>query len=196
MLHAPCKAHVAIRNAGGELFLFRELRVRCRRWMNGKAACVADIGYMVVKLQCIDEFASCLLAARQLETDQPSEITLEVAVGAFAMDALLLGGMDDPLDLLSRAQEINHGLCVLAVLVHAQCKRLQALDDQECIERRQRRADIAQERHPCLDREADRTDRLSCFRPYRAVIARVWRIERRLPLRMRSPSEISPVKDH
>ena len=47
--------------------------MRRRRRMDGKAPRVADIGDMVVKLQCIDELAPCLLAAGQLEADQPSE---------------------------------------------------------------------------------------------------------------------------
>ena len=104
-------------------------------------------------------------------------------------------GMDDPLDLLARAQEIDHRLRILAVLVHAQCQRLQALDDQERVERRQRRADVAQQRHPRLDRVGDRTDRLDRFRPDRAVVARIGRVERRLPVRMRGPIEIAAVDD-
>ena len=54
---------------------------------------------------------------------------------------------------------------------------------------------IAQQRHPRLDRVGDRTDRLDRFRPDRAVIARIGRIERRLPFRMRGPIEIAAVDD-
>ena len=99
MLDAHRQAHIAIRNTGGELLLFGELRMRRRRRMDGEAPRVADIGDMVVKLQRVDELAPCVLAARQLEADQPAETALEVSVGAFAVDALLLRGMDDPLDL-------------------------------------------------------------------------------------------------
>src|SRR6185312_6921531 len=97
--------------------------------MDGETPRVADIGDMVVKLQRVDEFAPCFLAAGKLEAHQPAELPLEVPVGAFAMDALLLRRMDDPLDLFARAQEIDDRLGILAVLAHAQCKRLQALND-------------------------------------------------------------------
>src|SRR5512138_3717449 len=135
MLDAYRQAYVAIRNTARELLLFGELRVRCRRRVNGEAARVADVGDMIVKLQRVDELAACVLAAGQLKADQPAELALEVPVGAFAMDALLLRRMNDPLDLLSRAQEIDHRLSVLAVLMHTQCKRLQSLDDEEGVER-------------------------------------------------------------
>ena len=66
---------------------------------------------------------------------------------------------------------------------------------EEGVERRQRRTDVAQQRHPRLDRVGDRTDRLDRFRPDRTVIARIGRVERRLPLRMRGPIEIAAVDD-
>src|SRR5512147_3000005 len=118
MLDAYRQAHIAVRNTARELLLFGELRVCCRRRVNGEASRVADVGDMIVKLQRVDEFAACVLATGQLEADQPAELTLEVSVRAFAMDALLLRRMNDPLDLLSRAQEINHCLSVFAVLIH------------------------------------------------------------------------------
>src|SRR5690242_11736729 len=110
--------------------------------MNGEAPRIADVGDVVVKLQRIDELAARLLAARQLEANQAAVLAFEVSVGALAMNALLLRRVNDPLDFLSRAQEIDDGLRILAVLVHAQCQRLQPLDNQERIKRRQRRADI------------------------------------------------------
>src|SRR5262249_25448561 len=116
----------------------------CRRWMNCEAPRIADVGDVVVKLQRIDELAPRLLAASQLEANQAAVLALEVSVCALAMNALLLRRVNDPLDFLSRAQEIDHGLRILAVLAHAQCQSLQPLDNQERIERRQRRADIAQ----------------------------------------------------
>src|SRR6185369_14570424 len=144
MLNPDRQAHVTVRNAGGELLFFGELRVRRRRRMDGETPRVANIGDMIVKLQRINELAPCLFAASQLEADQPAEMALEVPVGALAVDALLLRWMYDPLDFLSCAQEIDNGLSVLAVLDHAQCKRFQTLNDQKCIEWRQRRAEIAQ----------------------------------------------------
>src|SRR4029078_9091883 len=114
MLDAHRQAHIAVRHTTRELLLFGELRVCCRRRMDGEASRVADIVDMIVKLQRVDELAPCFLAAGQLEADQPAEVALEVPVGAFAMDALLLRRMNDPPDFFSRAQEIDYRLRILA----------------------------------------------------------------------------------
>ena len=57
MLDADRQAHIAVVDAGRELLLGRELRMRGRGGMDRQAARVADIGDVVEQLQRIDERA-------------------------------------------------------------------------------------------------------------------------------------------
>ena len=52
---------------------------------------------------------------------------------------------------------------------------------------------IAKKRDASLDDVGDRAKRLHRFGPHRAVIARVRRVQRRLPLGMRGPVEIAAI---
>ena len=78
---------------------------------------------------------------------------------------------------------------------HAQRQRLDALKEQEGVERRHRRAEVAQQRHARLDDVGDRPERLDRLDPDRAVIAGVRRVQRRLALGMRFPVEIAAIDD-
>ncbi len=90
---------------------------------------------------------------------------------------------------------IGDGLGVADMALDAQRQRLDALQDQEGVERREGGADVAQKRRARLDDIGDRPERLHRFRPDRAMIAGVRRIERRLALLMRFPVEIAAVDD-
>ena len=103
--------------------------------------------------------------------------------------------MNDPGDFRPLLEEFRHALRVLAVLGDAQRQRLQSLQRQERVERRHRRAEIAQQGDARLDDVGDRTERLHRLGPYRAMIARVRRIERRLAQRMRGPIERAAVDE-
>src|SRR5262245_60947112 len=108
--------------------------MRGRSRMNCEAARVADVCDVVVKLQRVDKFTSCFLAARKLESDEAAEIAAQISLRALTMNALLLRGMDNSLHLFPRPQEIDHCLRVFAVLSDAQRKRLKTLNDQKGVE--------------------------------------------------------------
>ncbi len=65
---------------------------------------------------------------------------------------------------------------------HAQRQGLDALQEEEGVERRHGRAEIAQQRHARLDDVGDRPERLDRLAPDRAVIAGVGRVQQRLAL--------------
>ena len=163
--------------------------------MDRQAARVADIGDVIEHLQRVDEPAAGFLAARQLKSDKPAQAAFQIPLGALPMHAGLHRRMDDFRHFGPLVEEVGDALAFFAMLDHAQRQRLQTLQSQKSVERRHRRADVAQQRHARLDDIGDRAERLDRFGPNRAVIARIGRIERRLTLRMRSPVEIAAIDD-
>src|ERR1700722_2054911 len=91
VFEADGKAHVTGRDAGRELLVRRQLLMRGRGRMNGKRACVADVGDMVQKLERVDELAPCLDAALELETDEAAVTAFEIGIGAAGGLARLQG---------------------------------------------------------------------------------------------------------
>jgi hypothetical protein len=151
VLDADRQPHVAVRHAGRVLLFRRQLGMRRGGRMDREAAGVADVGDVIEQLQRVDEAPAGVAAGRELEADQPAEAALEIALGALAVDAGLHRRMDHPHHLGPAAQEVGDLLRVLHMAGDAQRQRLQPLDGQERIERRQRRADVAQQRDARLD---------------------------------------------
>ena len=60
-----------------------------------------------------------------------------------------------PRDLRMADEPLGHRLRVVAVALHAQRQRLDAGEDQEGVERRQRRPDVAQGQHAAGDGEGE-----------------------------------------
>jgi hypothetical protein len=71
MLEADRQAHIAVRDAGRELLLGRELRVRGRGRMDREAARVADIGDVIEQLQLSMKLAPGLAAAASSKPTRP-----------------------------------------------------------------------------------------------------------------------------
>jgi hypothetical protein len=70
MLDPDRQAHIAGGDPGGGLFLGRQLRMGGRGRVNGKAACVTDIGDVIEQCERVDEPLSRFQSARQFETDK------------------------------------------------------------------------------------------------------------------------------
>ena len=87
MLEADRQAHVAVGDAGGELFRGRELRVGRRRGMDGERAGVADVGDVIEQLQRVDETPPRLAPAGELEADQSAVAALQIFLRALALPA-------------------------------------------------------------------------------------------------------------
>ena len=105
----------------------------------------------------------------------------------------LLRGMDHLRDLRALGEASRRPRRIGAVRSHAQRQRLDTLQDQERVERRHRRAQVAQQRHARLDDVGDRPERLDRLGPDRAVIAGIGRVQRRLAARVcASQSKLPP----
>ena len=81
-------------------------------------------------------------------------------LGALVVLARLQAGIVDPLNAGMLLQVARHGQRILRVPLHAQVQRLDALQQQECVERRKRRAGVAQPLHARLEDEGERAERL------------------------------------
>src|ERR1700691_1973023 len=196
MFEADRQPDIAFRNAGRELVFHRELRMRGRCRMNGKAACVADIGDMVKKLQPGDEPSSGIAAAGELKSDQSAVFAVEIFIGARARRAALNRGMNDPRHVPVLAEIGDDAIGVLDMPFDAQRQGLDALQREESIERREHRAEIAEQRGPRFQNISDRPKRFCRLGPYCSVIAWVGRIQSALPLRKALPIEIATIDDN
>ena len=105
MFEADGEAHVAGRDAGRELLFRRQLLMRGGGGMNGERARVANVGDMVEKLERVDELATRLDAALELEADEAAVTAFEIGVGAAARLARLQAGEDDLGDVAATFEE-------------------------------------------------------------------------------------------
>ncbi len=82
-------------------------------------------------------------------------------------------GILHPVDLVARLEPLRDGQRVLAVTFHAQRERLESLDEEERVERRDRRADVSLVLEAGLQDVLRGAERLGELREDRAVVARV-----------------------
>ena len=136
VLDADRQAHVTFGHAGGELVLGRKLRVGRRRRMDGERARVADVGDVVEQLQRVDEPPPRLMPAGEFEADQAAEAALEILLRALERPAASAARDRSPWSLPAAWRAIGDRLGVLAVALDAQRHRLDALDGEEGVERR------------------------------------------------------------
>ena len=168
MLDADRQAHIAVGDAGRELLLGRELRVRGRGRMDRQAARVADVGDVVEQLQRVDEAARRPRAPpSSSKPTSPPIAALEVGLGAALAPRPSCMRRDrspaSPAGCVAPGSSAT-ACGVAAVLAHAQRQRLQPLDEQEGVERAHRRAEVAQQRDARLDDVGDRPERLHRLR--------------------------------
>ncbi len=95
-----------------------------------------------------------------------------------------------PGDLRVILQERGHRHRVVAVALHAQRQRFQPLQDHEGVERRQRRAHVAQRHNAAATNEGGRAEGLGIDH---AVIGRVGGIEQRETFRVLGPRETATI---
>ena len=106
---------------------------------------VTDVGDVAVQRERLDELLAGFDTADDVERDdRPEALALAVDAGAVVPRARLEARVRDGLDLIVGVEVLADPLRVLPVTVHAQAQRLEPLQEQERIERRDRHAHVAQ----------------------------------------------------
>jgi hypothetical protein len=95
--------------------------------VDGEAAHVADIGQMAVQLESVDEASSGLEPAFDAEGQDGTGTAGLVLLGPLVPRARFQSGIGDPLDLVSGLEPLRDRERVLAVPLHPQAQRLEAL---------------------------------------------------------------------
>ena len=151
-----------------------ELAVRGARGVDREAAHVADVREVAEQLEAVDEVPARVDAALQLERDDRA---LAVAAGTSRARVVPLARLQarvrDPLDLVARLEPLRDRERVLRVPLHAQAQRLQALEEQERVERRDRGADVALVLQAALRMYSRGPQLVGQLREHEAVVARV-----------------------
>src|ERR1700733_9620769 len=96
-------------------------------------------------------------------------------------------------DVAPTFEEVRNHDCVLVVLAKPQRQRLEPLQELEGVERRERRADVAQQLDARAQRIGDRSKRLRSLGPDGAVVSFIRLGEQRKALGMLLPRKIAPA---
>ena len=163
--------------------------------MHRQAAHVADVDQVVEHLQRLDEFSSGGAAADQLEAHQTAVAAAEIGIGAALGLAFHEAGEDDLGHRFVPGQVVGHLGGVGGMLAHAQRQGFQSLDELEGVVGAHGSAQVAQQRHPRLDDVGDGPQRLDRFRPDRAVVAGIGRVEHGEALGVGLPVEVAAIDD-
>ncbi len=136
------------------LLLGGELAVGGARRMDHQAAHVADVGDVAVQFGALDELLAGFEAALDLERQHRSVTPAAAELGGpLVPRARCETRVVDGFDLIVSVEVLGHLLRVGEVTLHAQAQRLEALQDQERVERRDRKAEVAQHLHASLEDE-------------------------------------------
>src|SRR4051794_40828543 len=164
--------------------------------VDGQRTCIADIRDVVEELQRVDELLPGVPPTLQFEPYQATVAALQIGPGASCRGSVLEARIDDPGYGRVIGQVLRDLRRVLAMLAHAKRERLEALNELERIEWAHRCAVVAQESDTCLHNIGNWSERLHCFGPHCAMIARVGRIEHREPRGVTFPVEAPTIDDH
>ncbi len=117
---------------------------------------VADVGQQAEELHAVDQAPAGVHATLDPERDDAAEAAREVALGEFMARVGVEARVADPCDLGPLLQPLGDRQCVLAVTLDPQRERLEALEEQEGVERAERRPEIAETLDPQLEDERQR----------------------------------------
>src|SRR4051812_33197437 len=102
-------------DAGGSLLLRAQLAVRRRGRVDDQAPDVADVRDVAVELERVDESATRVRPALDLEREHSARAARGVLLGEGVPRAALEAGVGDALDLVPTLQPARHRLSVLHV---------------------------------------------------------------------------------
>jgi hypothetical protein len=153
---------------------------------------VADVREVAEQLQALDERLAGRRAAAHAERDERAVAAAQHAISDLAIRARRQAGVVDPLDRLVPGQVLGDGQAVLRVALHPQRQRLDALQEQERVERRERRSGVAQQHRA---RPPDVSGRAERVAPDDAVVGRVGLRQPGEAIGVRDPVEAAGVDD-
>ncbi len=191
MLEADRQPDEVLGRAGRCLLLGGELLMGRAGRMDDQALRVADVRQQAEDLDAVDQPPAGLRAALDAECQDAAVAALEVARGRRVRRVGREARVADPLDLGPVFEPAGDRQRVLAVALDPQRERLEALEEQERVERAERRADVAQPLDAELEDEREVAERLAVDD---AVVRRVRVRELREPARGR-PVEVAAVDD-
>mmetsp|Transcript_7243 Transcript_7243/g.18419 ORF Transcript_7243/g.18419 Transcript_7243/m.18419 type:complete len:464 (-) Transcript_7243:43-1434(-) len=145
-LEADAEAHHLRRDAARLLLLGVHLRVRGGGRVDGERARVAHVGHVAHQLQRVDERPARGGAVRRLDAEDHHgpALALEVLEVLLVLGVVLQAGVLDPRHLGVRLEVRGHLEGVLAVALHAQGQRLDALEELPGVVGRDAPAEVAQ----------------------------------------------------
>ena len=193
MLQPDRKAHIARRHPRSALLGLAQLLMGGRRGMDRQRARIADIRNMVEEFQRVDKGTTRLDTAGQLEPDQRAEAALKKGVSAPTRLTALLAGENRLHNLRVLRQIPGHFHRVFIVLTDAQRQRLQPLEEEEGVLRRDRGTDIAQQLDPRPQHIGDGAQRFRGLGPDGAVIGIIGPGQQRKAVGMGLPVEIAAI---
>lgn len=127
---------------------------------------VGDIGQQAEDLQVVDELLGRLSAALDLERENRDAAIREVLLVELMVRMVRKSRVIDLLDMRVLGEVVDDLECVLNVALDTQRQRLRALQQQEGIERGERRALIAQDQRADVRRKAAAPTSLAKLMPW------------------------------
>ena len=179
------------RDAGGEKLFFAHLGVRRGCRMDDERFDVGDVREQGEDFEVVDELLCRLGAALDFKREDRDAAIREIFFVKLVIRMVGDGRMIDLLNMRILREVVDDFERVLDMALDAQRQRLDALQQQERIERRNRRARVAQQQRTQID---DKRRRANVFREAQAVVADVLRDEPR-ELARRRPVEFAAVDD-
>ena len=168
MLDADGEADGASADAGrGELGVVH-LRVRGGRGVDDERLDIRDVREEREEFQVVDEAERRLLPAHDVKGEDRYAALREVPLVDGVIGMMRERGVVDALDFRMLREEVHDLQCVRYVPLDAQGECLKPLQEEECVERSDRRARVAQEEGTDVGDEGDGAE---CLDEVHAVIA-------------------------
>src|SRR3569832_3019765 len=128
--------------------------------MNDERAGVANVGQMREQFQPRYQVDASVITTLEAEGEYGARALRRVLAREVVVFVAAQASVVDACSGRMRRKTFGDRLGVFAVLLHSQRQRFDAGQDQERVERRDRRAEIAQAEHAAGDREGEVAERL------------------------------------
>src|SRR5215204_799520 len=188
-LEAHGEPDVVVGDARGLLLVHRELRVGRRGGVYDQALRVAHVGKEAVQLEPVYKALASLEATFDAEAEDRTVEPIPVVLRRQVVRRMVReAGEVYPGHLWMTLQELGDGLRVRRVALHPEWQRLEALQEQEAVERAQGRTVVSEHLDPGLQDKGKLTQRRVDLQ---SVVGWVWFGEpRELPV---VPGELAAV---